>query len=276
MNDKHLLNPDDPTASREVQEGLLEALAPLEFPPPRAGALKRRLFERIRASRDAGKDFIHVRLDEGEWESLLPGVRVKRLQGAERAVLIDMQPGAAIPFHRHHEDEECVVLRGEAQLGKVTVKAGDYHLARAGSRHGLVRSSTGALLYLRGTPIGHSLEVARDVLTALVPGRGQAPLTLHRDDGQWMQHAPGARLKLLRDDGRERAMLLKLDPGAATDFRDRPLDDECLVVEGEAFAGDLLMRAGDYRRAATGAAHPAIRSDVGCLLFMRGASPAAA
>ena len=41
-------------------------------------------------------------------------------------------------MHRHHEDEECVVLRGTAQLGSLMVHEGDYHLALAGPLINLV------------------------------------------------------------------------------------------------------------------------------------------
>ena len=276
MNNKHMLDPDDPAGGGDVHDHLLEAITPVPLSPDRADAVKQRLLTRIRASRTAGADLIHVRLEEGEWGRLVPGVRVKRLCGDARSVLLELQPGAVIPFHRHHEDEECVVLRGEAQLGDITVGVGDYHLARSGSRHGVVRSRGGALLYLRGTPIGHGMEVARDVISALLPGRGQVPITVHRDDGEWTERQPGVRLKLLHDDGHERSLLLSLAPGAHADFRDPPLDRECLVIEGEAFAGDRLLRAGDFQLAPDGVRQPPFSSDVGSLLFVRSSSRPAA
>ena len=66
MNDKHMLDPDDPTGARDVRDGLLEAVSPVALSPERADALKQRLLARVRASRAAGADFIHVRLDEGD------------------------------------------------------------------------------------------------------------------------------------------------------------------------------------------------------------------
>ncbi len=272
MNNKHSLDPDDDANSRVVQDALLEALAPVPLSPEQASAVKLGLLGRIKASREAGKAFIHVRFEDGEWENLVPGVRVKRLAGNQRGVLLDLQPGTVIPFHRHHQDEECVVLRGEVQLGDMTVRAGDYHVATAGSRHGAVRSSSGALVYLRGTPIGHGMEVARDVLMGLLPGRGETPHTIHRDDGQWIDHAPGVHLKLLREDAHGRSLLLRLEPGTKADLKARPLTEECLVMEGEAFFGDQLMRQGDYRLAATQAVNPVLSSDVGSLLFLRTAA----
>lgn len=275
MKNNYDLDPEDSQGSREVQDPLLESLIPEPLGPTRAEALKRGLMQRIRQSRESGKAFINVRLNEGEWQNLVPGVRVKRLSDSQRAVLLDLDAGAMIPFHRHFEDEECVVLRGEARLGDVVVRPGDYHLASTGSRHGVVRSDGGALLYLRGTPIGHGLEVARDVVSALLPGRGQAPVTIPREEGVWADYAPGVRSKLLRDDGVCRSLLLRIEPGASAHTHDHPQDEECLVVEGEVFIGDTLLRPGDYQLAPRGTHHPVVSSDVGALLFVRGASTTA-
>ena len=267
MDTKHLLDPDDPTTAREVEDGLLESLGPVHFPPKRAEAVKLRLFDRIRASREAGKDFIRIRFDEGEWESLVPGVRVKRMQGDQRAALLELQPGAAIPFHRHHEDEECLVLRGRVELGEISVGPGDYHLAPSGSRHGIVRSAGGALIYLRGTPIGHPLALARDMITALLPGEDVVPMTIPRDEGPWAHHAPGVDLKLLREEGGRRSMLLRLEPGARADLAFGAADD-CLQLEGEVSVDEVLLQAGDFGRPAGAGSQRRVTSATGGLMFM--------
>lgn len=266
------LDPEEPDTVQAVEDAIALSLPPAPLPPARQEALRRRLLERVRASREAGRQFIHVALSEGEWQSLLPGVRMKTLSADQRAVLLDLAPGASLPIHRHHEDEECVVLRGEASLGDITVREGDYHLARAGSRHGTVRSATGALLFLRGVPVGHGAEVLRDLVTAWLPGRGEAPVTLRRGEGAWAELEPGVHARLLRDDGVHRSCLLRLDPGARLD-RHHPADEECLLVEGEAFLADELLRPGDYHLAHAGAPAKAVASDVGAVLFVRGASP---
>ena len=82
--------------------------------------------------------------------------------GLSRLVLIDtpstfawlfrLAPGATIPAHLHEADEECIVLQGEARLGDLHLKTGDFHFAPAGSRHGIIRSLQGCTLYLRTNP----------------------------------------------------------------------------------------------------------------------------
>ena len=89
------------------------------------------------------------------WENLCGG-------GVARLVLIDtpntfawlfrLAPGATIPAHVHEADEECIVLDGEARLGDLHLKAGDFHFAPAGSAHGIIRSAQGCTLYLRTNP----------------------------------------------------------------------------------------------------------------------------
>jgi hypothetical protein len=80
-----------------------------------------------------------------------PGVNAKMLHVDETgySFLLRLDPGATLPGHPHDGDEECIVLEGEARLGDLNILAGDYHLARRGSRHGDIFSPDGALLYIR-------------------------------------------------------------------------------------------------------------------------------
>jgi len=275
-------DPEDPRNIEIVERALAEALAPIAPDEVRSTALRARLIRRARASRAAEERFINVRRDEGEWRPLVKGVRVKTLcAGARsRSVLVELDAGAALPTHRHHEHEECVVLRGEARLGELLVRQGDYHLAPTGSRHGRVSSPRGALLYLRGTSIGSGVEVARDLITAWLPGAGASPITVRADEGEWRDFAPGVQTKSLwRDSDAQsmpRSMLLRLQPGARADAHAHLLDEECLMLDGEVFFGDTLLRAGDYQLAPAGTEHREVVSDVGALLFVHGAAPDAA
>lgn len=128
--------------------GLAEGVAPVAPLPDRAAAVKARIAERVRRERSR---FLTVHAGDGSWVRLAPGVRSKLLHddGAMRSFLLRLEPGARLPSHGHAAEEACVVLEGSAQLGDVEVRAGDFHLAPAGSVHGEVTSRTGALLFLR-------------------------------------------------------------------------------------------------------------------------------
>lgn len=149
---------------RKVLKHLLLAATPLAPAPHQAAAMKQRVMDAVRKEGTAGGDsYVTVRSDTdnyvtvpsyaGVWMDFLPRVQVKVLHsdGRYHSILLRMEPGASLPAHFHEDDEECVVLEGEARLGDIRVKAGDYHLAQSGSRHGEVRSETGAILFLRTT-----------------------------------------------------------------------------------------------------------------------------
>jgi quercetin dioxygenase-like cupin family protein len=63
---------------------------------------------------------------------------------------IRMEPGSEFGAHRHSQREECLVLDGEILIGAHRLRAGDMHVAEAGSEHALVTSPRGALVLVRG------------------------------------------------------------------------------------------------------------------------------
>ncbi|MBC7376774.1 MAG: cupin domain-containing protein [Burkholderiaceae bacterium] len=94
-----------------------------------------------------------VAATEDGWEPFLDGIRCKVLHEDAGALsyLLRLAPGAVLPAHRHPQDEECLVLEGELQIGDaLTVSAGGYHLARAGVLHAAITSQAGATIFLRG------------------------------------------------------------------------------------------------------------------------------
>jgi quercetin dioxygenase-like cupin family protein len=91
-----------------------------------------------------------IRADEGGWETLVPGVERKVLWSAGSngrvTFLIRGQPGARFPAHPHADDEECYVLAGDITFGRLTLHAGDYHLAARGAPHPMATTAGGCLL----------------------------------------------------------------------------------------------------------------------------------
>lgn len=124
-----------------------------------ARAIRRRLLERV-----ADGETTHLTIDagDGEWQPFLDGVRIKvlREQDGILSYLLELQPGATLPPHRHPVDEECIVLEGQLQVGtQHHLGPGGYHLARSGALHASVGSATGAVIFLRGAvpEAGHLL-----------------------------------------------------------------------------------------------------------------------
>ena len=102
----------------------------------------------------ASSSFHTVRLDEGEWILIQPGLERKFLYcdpatGTE-SYLFRMAPGASIQGHHHARAEECLVLEGDLMVGELRLNAGDYHVAGMGSMHPVLKSQGGAVMFVRG------------------------------------------------------------------------------------------------------------------------------
>jgi quercetin dioxygenase-like cupin family protein len=97
------------------------------------------------------QDLLTVAADEGVWVSWAAGIDAKLLatdQGAE-SYIVRLAAGAVLPAHTHPDEEESLVLSGSLTVGEVTLQAGDFHLAPAGSQHPAIITATGAILFIR-------------------------------------------------------------------------------------------------------------------------------
>ncbi|MEK6664163.1 MAG: cupin domain-containing protein [Pseudomonadota bacterium] len=142
-----------------LTEALLLGAAPTMPPRDRAQALRAKVLAAARQT-DVGQ--LHtVRAQEGAWHPIAPLVDMKLLHddGVSRSVLIRLQAGARLPPHDHAADEECIVLEGEGSIGDIFLRAGDYHLAPKGMRHGETYTATGALLFIRSTALDYRAGV---------------------------------------------------------------------------------------------------------------------
>jgi DNA-binding CsgD family transcriptional regulator/quercetin dioxygenase-like cupin family protein len=117
--------------------------------PPLPAAERERLREKLI---ELGEDGSEIGGERRWRRSQLPGVslRLLRREGGVRLALWRLAPGAAIPPHRHRQDEECLILAGELRQGARRFGAGAFILARAGTRQAAVCAPRGALLLIRG------------------------------------------------------------------------------------------------------------------------------
>ncbi len=97
-------------------------------------------------------------------------------------------------------------------------------------------------------------------------------LFVHSHQGEWVVLMQGVELKLLREDAHSRSFLLRMSPGSRLPPHEHALDEEALVLEGDATINGVLCRAGDYHLAPKGRPHDWLISENGCLLFIRGAA----
>ncbi len=96
---------------------------------------------------------ITVHAEDEDWRTIAPGVDVKLLyinrEEGYQNLLLRCAPGARIPSHDHRQSEEAFVLEGSLEVGPKFLKAGDYHIALAGTPHPDIISKAGCLIYLR-------------------------------------------------------------------------------------------------------------------------------
>jgi hypothetical protein len=140
-----------PKLVRSLQETaavIAESVPPVA--PPRS--LKERLMSRV-ANYEVLKPIADVRPHDGVWVSAgTPGVDVKPLfvdkATGRTTMLVRMQPGARLPAHRHHDDEQCMVLRGDVRWRDIVYEEGDFVVMGNESEHPEVTSVNGNLLLI--------------------------------------------------------------------------------------------------------------------------------
>jgi len=258
-------------AVSEINRLILESLAPLEVPPSHRASLRGRLMARVGDSKRRHAGLVTVRAGDGAWRENKAGVRTKTLrEGPEGAsVLIELAPGAALPVHRHRHLEEGIVLQGGLQLGDLELGPGDYHVSPAGSRHGRISSRQGGIAYLRGTSLGHTAAVFAELIGGLLPGDGPALHTVLAGEGNWEAIAEGAEQKLLWRDGDFISRFVRMAPGTRLPPHAHDGEEECIMLAGEAFFGDILVRAGEFHLALLGSMHQEAVSETGAMVFLR-------
>lgn len=258
------MNSDDTT---DLDHLIAPALRPASGD---GGAVRARLLQRAAESRARHLASVSVRRDGSPWRELMKGLRGRDLRHTDggSSVLLALDPGTVLPMHRHRYLEEGLVLSGRMQMGVLDLGPGDYHVSFPGSRHDRITSTGGCITYLRGTSLGSLFGVAVELLGGLVPGAGDAPVTITEADGEWRTLADGVAEKRLWQTAAGGSRFVRLAPGSR--YCPEPYARECefMVVAGEVFFGDILLRQEELHIAPVGTSHPDISSDCGGTFFV--------
>lgn len=169
-----------------------------------------------------------IQVGDIEWQDLQPGIRAKHLWSDEasqrRAIMTRIEPGAALPMHRHDGDELIFVLEGTLGDEFGTVTAGNLGYRPHGCVH-TVASPKGATVI---AVITGGIE--------MTTGRGDAPpsevFTL--SELEWVETRPGIWLKSIWQDeaAERRAVLARFEPGAKLPLHRHIGDELIFVIEG--------------------------------------------
>jgi anti-sigma factor ChrR (cupin superfamily) len=144
-------------ADRDMAASLVDTAAALAYAAPVAEppkGLRDRVMAAIQPSQTEPLPGVHVkRGGDSGWKSTpYPGVTYKMLhfdkQTSMATSLLKLEAGAVYPSHRHRAAEQCLVIEGEAQIGSVTIRTGDFERADADTVHGMIETKTGCVLLI--------------------------------------------------------------------------------------------------------------------------------
>jgi hypothetical protein len=227
-------------------------------------SLRSRLLARVAASARASRAFFTVRGADGSGERLADGVLARTLYAAAgparrtgeptRVRLLALAPHARWQRATDGERSEWLLLHGAARLGDAALGALGYRFATAGESGTVEAGADGARLYLRES-------VASDADVPIVGA--DAPEA-------WLDFAPGIRRRLLWSHAGEASMLYRADAGARVPQHGHVRDEECLMVAGELFLDDVLLRDGDWQLAPAGTGHASVLADTPAIVFAHG------
>jgi len=236
-------------------------------PQARGGILRQRVVDRIGRSARASRAFVTVRQKDTLAEQPAPGVQYRTLYqasghrlrpGEPRGVhIVELAAGARwqLAAATAGVQREWLLMQGDASIGDSPLCPHDYHVVPAGEPSQALASDGGARLYLR---------------EALLPDAAGPAYTVPEAGAVWVDFAPGIRRRLLWSSGPQAAMLYHALPGATVPRHGHGHDEECLMLEGELFLDEVLLRPGEYQLAPAGSVHEAVSTDTGVLLYAHG------
>jgi anti-sigma factor ChrR (cupin superfamily) len=119
-------------------------------------------------------------------------------------------------------------------------------------------------------------RVRRRLLRRVAADSTDRHLTLAAGEGGWQPFGDGLTIKVLHESGGIMSYLLRLAPGAGLPAHRHPVDEECVVLEGEVRIGSLCLQGGGFHLGRQDVLHDDLHSPTGALIFLRGAVPEAA
>lgn len=231
-------------------------------------AIRERVLARVRHSVAAHREYRTVRREDAAWLPQAPGVAARTLRddGAVSVQMLRISDGCALPWAEGVEAQELLLLEGAL----ISADGIDRHLRHA---HGVRLAGDEPLTACGATSVyARLLHQAPEQQPALEARwwRNGAPRWTDSSPRRWRAAGPGVQVLPLRGDGGVISMLVRFAPGGAVADHRHELDEDCLVLEGEMFLGDILLREGDYQLAPAGGGHFGECSERGVLFFFHG------
>jgi len=268
MTVTNLPQPARDQAELDEALGLLaDALAdPPTDAPARTGAVRGRLLARVADSAARHRGMHTVRARHGQPIELVPGVRLRWLYRAADAAarrtgepvalaFVELDPGAQLAkgLALAGCGSEWLVARGSCTIDGLPLATLDQHRRAATAGEPRVTSEQGATVYLRHS--GNDVTIAG---------------TSRERDAVWEDYAPGIRRRVLWQADGAVAYIAKAISGAAVPSHGHHRDEESLMLDGDLFLGDVLIREGDFQLAPAGLVHDTVQAGSDCMVYIRG------
>lgn len=265
-----------------VAASIAADLRPVAMPRGHAVALREALAARVRRSVEQHRGQTTIRREDRAWSLVAPGIDrcVLWEAGGMRIQLLRVEAGASVPRSDGAQAEEILVTDGSLQVdagagaGSACLSKFNHWIVDHARPVELRAGREGACLYMRCRLVD---------IDALPAGEarwwteGQAvPVSAAAREVAWCAFVDGADAVDLGTHGEVASMILRMSPGAKLPDHGHALDEDCFMLEGEMFLGDILVRAGDYQSARAGGGHVGVASDEGGLFYFHGALPGAA
>lgn len=243
----------------------------------RLDALGVRLAARARRSVQAHREFHTLRREDRRWVDAGRGVREATLwSGAQaRVQLLELAPGAAVSWAADVRAQELLLVQGPLRACAAGTKAvcslaPHSHVLRSDADAGtLCAGDVPALVYLRQIVVDVASLPEPEVSWWRLP---RPPLhCVQPGERRWLPTFPGVEVLPLWGTAEIASMLVRFAAGAGVPDHHHAVLEDCLMLEGEMFLGDILLRPGDYQLAPAGGGHFGETSDVGGSFFFHGA-----
>lgn len=268
-------------AAFALEQTIAKALGAMPVAPARRHQLQHDLLERVRRSARSHRGFKTVRREDASWIAIGPGVQQCPLstQDGLRVDLLKLAPATELPWVESSLAQEVLLVDGALSMPGAMAQAPDMspgrHLVLDRSAAGRpVSGRQGATLYVRSRTAA---------LERLPPGEAfwwvrATQESMHHTGAacSWQRLMDGVDAAALQVHDEVASMLVRVAPSTTVPDHGHSLEEDCYMLAGDMFLGDILMRAGDYQLAPVGRDHVGISSDVGALFYFHGALPPAA
>lgn len=268
------------TAGLDDPDWCAKVAAQLSSPLPverRRAELRASLLARVHASALAHRQYRTVRIEDSPWESIAEGLtrRVLRSDPSVRVEMLRLAAGTEFPWPADADAQELLLLEGG--LASTTwgpsptgVPSARAYCVRQRSMHPpSLRAAEDTLVYVRQRLVGTDALAPLESRWWALPAPSAGWVDPERR--RWHPSSAGVEVLPLRGDADVVSMLVRFAPGASVPDHGHAIDEDCLVLQGDMFLGDILLRAGDYQLAPAGGGHFGETSEPGVLFFFHGA-----